>query len=351
MVTNELVLREEILKTTHRWPIILFFCLAGALIGWTFSFLWPTTFRASKEIYVAINPYRALTDKNTADYAGVQFNNPDDYKNWQMANLDALVNSNWMIAATLERLREADDFWLGIDASEFSHMSKVNWRNAGKWQLVVESSDINRSSQAVTAWHDVIIEQIQSAVSEAQNILVLDKQLQSNSALITSLTFRVGELEQIQKLLESERSFFSAQNSSYSVDEIKRESILKILSPFNSQAKLMVSLNSFPPQDSTAGEIKEWLEKNIQTIGYELQVNNNQIIFLQQKNDEIAAEYKNSSEKSFGLSGNLLVDSLNNQSSDKYPVRPQGALILIGALLGLLLWIILWLTGITLRTG
>ena len=350
MTTNELVLREEILKTTHRWPIILLFCLVGALIGWTISLIWPPTFRASKEIYVAINPYRALTDKNTAEYAGVQFNNPDDYKNWQMANLDALVHSTWMIAATLNRLRETDNFWLSIDEAEFSQMSKVNWRNAGKWQLVVDSPDINHSSQGVTAWHDVIIEQIQTAVYKAQDILVLDKQLHTNSALITTLISRYGELQHIKNLLKSERSFFSARNPGDLVDTFERESILKSLAPLASQADTQKSLNTFPQQGSSVGELNEWFAKGIQTVEGELIAINNQVTFLQQKNDEIAADYKNSSDKSFGLSGNLLIDSLSNQPSEKYPVRPQGALILIGASLGLLLWIILWLTGITLRT-
>jgi hypothetical protein len=89
--TIEWSFRDEILLITHRWPIILLFCLVGSLVGWIISFCSPSPHRATKELYVGLNVYRATEDRNAAEHAGIQFSNPNDYKNWQMANLNSLI--------------------------------------------------------------------------------------------------------------------------------------------------------------------------------------------------------------------------------------------------------------------
>jgi len=42
---------------------------------------------------------------------GVKFNNPDDYKNWQMANLNALITSEDVFSLTLDTLKEKNNSW------------------------------------------------------------------------------------------------------------------------------------------------------------------------------------------------------------------------------------------------
>ena len=96
-MTYQLSVREEVLQTSHHWTVIFSFCLAGIVIGWGVSIFWPANYRASKEIYVGINPYRALEDRNAAEHAEIEFINPDDYKNWQMSNLNNIIQMDWVI--------------------------------------------------------------------------------------------------------------------------------------------------------------------------------------------------------------------------------------------------------------
>jgi hypothetical protein len=79
---EEWVLREEIYRAAHRWPLIVLFILVGSLIGWGIAYLLPAPYQASEEI--TSNAYRAPEDRYVAEYAG-QNSHPDDYKHWQMS--------------------------------------------------------------------------------------------------------------------------------------------------------------------------------------------------------------------------------------------------------------------------
>ncbi|MGB5844900.1 MAG: hypothetical protein WBG94_10680, partial [Anaerolineales bacterium] len=57
---NEWVLRNEILAALHRWPVIVVFSLAGAMVAMVATFFWPSPYRANVEISVELNPYRIL---------------------------------------------------------------------------------------------------------------------------------------------------------------------------------------------------------------------------------------------------------------------------------------------------
>ena len=60
--------REEILAVTHRWPTILLFGLVGILLAWIIAFAFPTTYRATKELYVGINIYQIAGDEELEIY-------------------------------------------------------------------------------------------------------------------------------------------------------------------------------------------------------------------------------------------------------------------------------------------
>jgi hypothetical protein len=209
----EFSLRDQILQTTHEWSVILLFCLSGIGIAWFFSLSYPPRYRAAKEIYVAINPYQALADRNAAEIAGVVFNNPDDYKHWQMENLNILVRTDWMMDLTLDELRQQDEFWNGINRDALAEILKVYWRNAGKWRLTAETRVPLRASQAVSAWEKTILQQIPQAVSASQQMMFLDSRIQAMAQEIARERAgseqsqpggQITSLEQILSDLESE---------------------------------------------------------------------------------------------------------------------------------------------------
>lgn len=347
-MTYELSLRDEILDTTHRWPVIFLFCLAGILIGWGISILWPTTFRASKEIYVGINPYRATEDLNASRHANLVFENPDDYKNWQMANLNSLVKMDWMLQETLERLQKDDPYWLNVTPTELGEMLNVNWRNAGKWRLIADGDNPLRASQAVSAWHNVVLAEIQSATLQAQNTFVYDTHLEALASKQVDLELEILELQKFQVKLKSRQGQIQdSSNLSWNTIKSKRLELEQIISNSSTNFPWLSQFLEIPAGIAPASEYQEWL--NQVNYGAELEKQNleNQLNAVKEQYNHTAVQYQTASNSSFGLSSNLRVEKLHDQPPDLYPLRPSGLLILIGGLIGFLLWIALSLIKIT----
>ncbi len=347
-MTFELSLRDEILDTTHRWPVVFLFCIAGILIGWGISVLWPTTFRASKEIYVGINPYRATEDLNASRYANLVFENPDDYKNWQMANLNSLVKMDWMLQETLEILQKDDPYWLKVTQTELEEMLNVNWRNAGKWRLIAEGDNPLRATQAVSVWHNVVVTEIQSATRQAQNTFVYDTHLEVLASKQVELELEILELQKFQVRLKSLQGQIQ-DSSSQSGDIIKSKGWELEQLILNSSAEFpwLSQFLEIPVDTAAASMYQEWLKQV--NYGAELEKQNlgNQLNAVKEQYSQTAVQYQTASNNSFGLSSNLRVEKLHNQPPDLYPLRPSGLLILIGGLIGFLLWIALSLIKIT----
>jgi hypothetical protein len=350
-MTNEWSIRDEILNSTHQWPLVFSFCLVGILIGWGISIFWPTSYRVSKEIYVGINPYQALTDRSASEHASVQFNNPDDYKNWQMANLNVLIQTDWMIDETLLNLQNQDDYWKGASREDLARMLKVNWRNAGKWRLVAESDDPSRAAQVLAVWHDTVIKNVQNAVGEAQNTLVLDTQLQSFSSDQTRAISRLAELIQLRETVATHLKTASTWHADYQPSQDEYWKMWYTVAQTDYDPAWEPLLEAFPIDGSPASSYIDWLNQVDIVLDQDIRTLEAQSKALQVQIDETGARYKDASNKSFGLSGNLQVEKIRRRPPEQYAIRPTGLLILVGGILGLLLWIILWLVRITLKAN
>lgn len=347
-MTYELSVREEILQTSHRWPVVYLFCLAGIVVGWGVSLFWPTSYRAAKEIYVGINPYRALDDRSASDYAEVKFTNPDDYKNWQMANLNAIIQMDWLLQKTLVQLRLDDTYWENVTLEELGEMLYVNWRNAGKWHLVAESDERQRAAQAVTAWHNIVIDELQAATLEAQDALIYDKQVQEISANQIDMELQISELRQFLGELNAWEKVYLQPAGKHQIDERARRE-LDFLTARKENGWLWISqFEPLFPQSSEPQAYREWLGLLRNAAEIELQSISSQLNFLVEQHQQINMQYKQASQNSYGISGNMVIEEIREKSIEQYAVRPAGLIILVGGFIGLLLWIVYWLITITL---
>jgi len=344
----ELSVREEVLQTSHQWPVIFSFCLAGIVIGWGVSIFWPTTYRASKEIYVGINPYRALEDRSASEQAELQFANPDDYKNWQMSNLNSIIQMDWLIQETLMNLRAEDDYWDAVSPAELGRMLKVNWRNAGKWRLVAEGGNQQRASQAVSAWHKVVLKELKNATLQAQNALLFDIQLQEIAARRLAMELKLSELRKVQHSLMDWEQKFITSASGQDLDDSARLKLVSLLNNASEDNKWLGQFAPVIPQGASAAEYQQWLQQ----VKYAGEMENNslasQVDFLNEQEAEIYYQYTRASNRSYGLSSSLVIEEISEISIEQYEVRPMGLIILVGGAIGLLLWTALWLIKVTL---
>ena len=108
-------LREEILAAAHRWPEIVAFGLVGVLLGWALALLWPVPYQATLGLNVGLNVYHIPEGQSLSGFDHSELRLVDDYKNWQLANLDTMVSTDRILDETLTRLRSQDEYWLGVD--------------------------------------------------------------------------------------------------------------------------------------------------------------------------------------------------------------------------------------------
>ena len=141
-------LRNEVYTALHRWPMILFYGLVGCFLGLILSLVLPSPWRATAEIYVGFEPYRWSEDENVMAYAlGTRFNFADDYKNWQMSQLDLLTGAPDVLAETLTRLQTQDAYGQSTSLEDLQYSLHASWRNTGVWRLVASHEQPERAAQ------------------------------------------------------------------------------------------------------------------------------------------------------------------------------------------------------------
>lgn len=350
---DEWSLRDEILTTTHRWPVILVFCLVGGLLGWGVSLVRPSPYQATTELYVGLNVYRATQDQNVSAFAdGFQFTNVDDYKNWQMANLNTFVRMNTTARRTLDQLRSQDPYWLNVTREELSTKLRVYWLNAGKWRMVAEYTDPDRASQVVASWRDVVLEEVNAAVSHAQNTMVLDIRIQSITSDQTRAVSRSIELAQIRDSLQAWRKTAAQWSSDQPIEGLESWRLWSwaaIAANFDPAWKAI--LDGYPTADAPLQDYIDWLNRADISIGEEIEILQTQIEALELERANLAEQYATASKKSLGFSANLIVEKISDAPPQVAIVRPTSLLALVGSVLGLLTWAMVWIVRITLRKG
>jgi hypothetical protein len=280
----------------------------------------------------------------------MQFYNGDDYKNWQMANLNSLIFMDSILDETLDRLRNTDAFWSTISRQELGSMLHSYWRNAGKWRLVAEYDDPQRAAQAVIAWHDVVVQRANTAIIEAQYSMVLDQQLQALAVSQTQIISRTAELQRVYNLaLDWEARLAQAPGNS-PLPETDRQAIWQPLSLAHLGAQWNTLLEAFPSPEAPAAAYTPWIEGVLAGLDQELQTLQAQAEALEQQRGQTAQQYALVSKDSLGLSADLQVDPITDEPPLQSTVRPTGLLMLIGTLLGLMSWATLWVISITMRT-
>lgn len=347
-MTTEWSLRNEIIFQTHRWPIIVIFCLAGSLLGWGVSLAWPSPHRATKELSVGLNIYQAARDRTAAEHAGLEFWNIDDYKNWQMASLNSLIFTDSVIDETLLQLQAIDDYWFSFNQRKLARMLHAYWRNAGKWRLVAESDDPHRAAEAVTVWQDVVVREANIAIEHSKDAMALDRQLQAIIISQTQSQARLAELEKLRDLLRVWRADFS-ETVDQTPDANQLWTIHNYLTNAVADEFWSLLLDEFPAQDAPLQEYVQWLDLAGNYLDVEFQIQQAQIDTLEENKQQLVAQYEAASQKSQGLSVDLLVDKITDDEPEQSIVRPTGQLMLFGSILGLIVWAYLFMARIGMR--
>jgi len=347
-MTPEWSLRDEILIQTHRWPIIVMFCLIGSLLGWGVSLTWPSPHRATKALSVGLNIYQAARDRTAVEHAGLELLNIDDYKNWQMASLNSLIFTDGVIDETLRQLQAVDEYWSGFNQRKLAKDLHAYWRNAGKWRLVAESDDPHRAAEAVTVWQEVVVTKANIAIGHSKEAMAFDRQLQAVISTKSQAETRLAELTKLHSLLQDWREDISAP-----ADQMLETSQFWTMHTYLTNAAedefWNLLLDDFPAQDAPQQDYILWLDRAARYLDAEIQIQQSQVDALEENIQRLTAQYEDASQNSLGLSADLLVDKITDEEPVQSIVRPTGQLMLIGSILGLIVWGYLFMARIGMR--
>lgn len=348
---QEWSLRNEVYAALHRWPLILLYGLVGCALGVLLSFIWPSPWRATAEIYVGMEPYRWSEDENVVAYAlGTRFNYADDYKNWQMSNLNALVSMDDIRIKTLENLRTTDDFWSDINRRALGDMLQVYWRNPGRWRLTADHPDPDIAAAAALAWREVVYETVQTAIGYAQQTFTLDIQLKTLQNQLVTLSAQHADQEAALSGFEMLKAELESIAEGQPVDELTHWQLWSWASHAAQNDPIwVVLLKDLPPAGQTTSAYLAWLERARSTLEQGQQSLQAQIDALASQKAQAEADYAIASQASRGLSANLQLEKMSDTPPKPVAVRPTAQMALIGTILGVLAWATLWLVRLALR--
>jgi hypothetical protein len=341
--THEWSFRAEALAATHRWHWIVLFCLAGSLVGWLIASVWPSPYRATKELFVGLNVSRSADDQNAAAHAGLPFSNANDYKNWQMSSLNSVIYMDSILDVTLTRLRVVDPYWQNVSRQDVAEMLHVYWRNAGKWRLVAEHDDPVRAAQLVIAWQDVVVEQVHSAVAQSQGALLLNDELKAAAGEKARAMSQAAALTTIRDQLVTWQDGLAGRPGDQALDETERLQLQTLLDQAQLDESWQVLQATFPPTGSATEAFRAWIEGALPLLEAEIMVQQGRVEAMEQRQAALAARYTQATNESLGLAPELLVQKISDRKLEQTVVRPTGAAILIGAAVGLILWALIWL--------
>jgi len=345
-------LREEILNLFHQWWQIMVCILLGGALGWTAAWLWPSPYHAVTTLYVGLDAYRSYADREFAAYANQPYTNLDDYKNWQMSQLDEIIYQDDILQAALSELQQQDQAWQQVTAPELRKILQAEWRSAGKWSLVAVSASAKMAAQASQTWSQVVIKRIEAAISSAQEMLRLDIHMQAVAKEQAQLKTRLAALQNARRELTEMRQELTGYPADQALETRQRWLVLAFVAPLADYSPTWVALLAEQPSPEALPAVYlAWLAQVEVVVDLELPTVQNQSKALEQESANMLADYTLQSQASLGVSPNLIIAARPDTPTEVSIVRPTRLLILIMAGLGLLVWLLMRLVQIARHSG
>ena len=343
-------LAEVVKYAFHRWPIIVAFILVGGLVGAASSIIWPAPYRAVTEIFVGLDVFRAVESRYVGEYANLEFRYPDDYKRWQMTQLNDLVLSEEYLEETLARLRNQDFYWSRVEPIDLLPAISVHWRDPGRWQLVAESDTSEQALYLVETWKDVVLDKTNLAIASSQDLFFLDIKLQILESEQVRISLDIDELYGIKDNLVKLRKDLEKGGD----DELLGELQYAELTVLFTQAGICVP-DWYQPgheplsPDSLTQDGLFWIDQAITLLNRRLENLSNQLDEVRSEQVVLMDQWRLSLHSGRGLAATIIVEDYSEVFTRVSQPRSPGTATLVGGIFGLLVWGIVILVQINHR--
>jgi len=327
-MNNQSLQSNHLLHRFHQWPLAMLSFILGAVIAVGISLLLPNHYRAEARLNVSYN-------------ADAIFRNPDDFKNWEMEQLDLIAFSAPVMEKTVSKLQQIDPSWQQVASDDLLASLRLYWRNVGAWRLVARASTPQRAVQLVEAWNASLTEVVDQALSAAQEMNILNLQQKSASDQLAQAIFDINELPRIKTQLYT---WQETTPPSQLVDPMTRWQLFALaarIAPLDAAGNTL--LESLPPADTPAQDYTAWLAQAGILIDQQVLSLNDHIARLSLQIDELNQQRDEAYQRSLGLSSYLMVKAVPGSTLPTKPERSHAIAALVGGVLGLIAYLLVWL--------
>ena len=330
-MVSDWTVRDEIIRVTHYWPIPVIAFLIGSLAGWGLSYILPPAYQAEVDLFVAYDDIR-------------ECRNPDDCKNWQLEQTDALAKSQIILEPTLNRLQAIDPFWEDVSADELAGMLDVLWRNTGKWRLVAKSNDPERSKAAVEVWSLVFLEEYQAAQEHSLEIIDLNAQVRALNQTQVQLDQKLIILNLVVNEISEFHDSLAAIEPDEQLPELTQWKLYNLAAQASGTNPAWLDLlDRFPGEMGSQSDYITWLDELAISVVQEIESSRIQLeqLDIEKKKtlDQIAIE----SEGSHGLSQTIEISRMVDVEPQVIESRRSTTAAVVGGIIGLLVWSMVWI--------
>jgi hypothetical protein len=341
-------LRDAVYEAFNQWPKLVLLFVLGAAVGWGVGQLVPPDYRATAHIYVGFNPYKVYEDSRFEARANPRYSDIDDYKNYQMSQLDELMNRDETLDATLAKLRQQDSQWEKVDLNQLRAMLATEWRAAGQWGLTATHKNPEQAAQAARAWSEVAFDTTRQAIELAEKAIILDETLGPLYKQKTLAETRQAELLILQKALREQIQSVRQAPPDQPLAIGMRWTILGLTTRLATYSPTWISLlQEQPSAQAQPQEYTGWIEQLLTYIDSELSVLSQQIAGLDTRLTQMQQEYDTLYEATLGLSQNIIIE--NTDFVEPYKIHNPSLIMLLGGLVGGCVWFFLQLIAIANR--
>lgn len=330
VMQNEWNVREEILRAAHRWHLIIIFIFIGSTIGFGISRILPHYYRAEVNLHVSYN-------------ADSIFRNPDDYKNWNMEQLNVIVLSDNVLQKTLAQLSSEDPYWQSVTQEQLAQQLQVHWRSVGIWRLVAEDNQPQRAIALAEAWEAATLEEINLALENATQAQQFNDLFIATARARVDASLRASTLSQVALGLSDWIDTNAQTDLNQPVDSPSRWRLLSLIALIagdNEAGKML--LTQMPADGSSFQEYQVWIEKALAYIEAELPIVQKQLANLTSQADIYYTNWGEKNHYAYGLSMYLTVEDAGDQNIIAKAVRIDSMAALVGGALGLIVWCFIW---------
>ncbi len=339
---SEWKLQEKLVQFIKTWPILITVFLGSGLITWGTVHLFPPLQRATADLFIGIDITRVYDVSSLATYAKTEPFNVDDYKNWQLSQINGIATSERVANLTLEKLRELDLYWEDVSAAEFQELQDLFWYDVGMWRLQFQAPENEYALQGVQAWREILLQDLSRLIRESEDVLELEGRMRASNTAISQLETRVIEMEILVAGITAIRVELENADPQQGMDDSTRENLwLLVAGAAEEDALWGQVVDDIPEKDQSHLAYILWMDQVLIAVESDLESHQSIMEVLVRDHEFLTEDYLREIEEAQGLSASLYIEEEGTQPKI-IKTYPDTQIAFLGSLIGLLIYIIVW---------